>query len=261
MSTYRIRLDVEFQRGQVVRLKWENDSIQWSRLDKRVLRATVVRVRKDHFSFDAKVRDVTAGLFDPKRGKLCNVTDPKRIHAKSLVFILESPHKGEYHVINGKWTAREPLTGSRGVFETHLASVLKKLNLRDPIRIVLCNPVQWQASLHRFYLTKTRTGRKWKLQGSIRKQIWCQLWNYSQDGEEPVQANFVSRLLAYNPKFIINACSKEFRIPVGLLLGQYFNLKLQPYTVNHPSGWNGATNRVLVKGWYLPTDKNACELE
>lgn len=261
---YRIRLNMEFLHGQVDRLEWEDDSIQWSRLDRRALRATVVRVRKDHFSFDAKVQDVTAGQFDPETGQLSEVPDPKCIHPESLVFILESPHRDEYDDSNGKWTPLEPLTGSREVFKKHLASVLKKLDLKDPIRVVLCNPIQWQASLHRFYLTDTRdgrqrTGRKWALQDSIRRQIWCQLWNYSLNGQKLIQSDFKGRLREYRPKFVINACSKKLRRPVGLLLEQLEqSLQLPRYTVNHPSGWNKEANRKLVKSWCLSADKNAC---
>ncbi|ATB32328.1 hypothetical protein MEBOL_005805 [Melittangium boletus DSM 14713] len=259
-DTYQIRLDVELERGQFHRLSWANKSGQWAQLDRRARNETVVWTPLDHFSLSTKVMDVTAGSFDPSTGTLSDVSDPKCIQSRSLIFILESPHADEYDEVDGVWTPKEPLWGSRDEFRCKLKDVLVPLKLQSPIRIVLCNPVQWQTSLHRFYSINPKIGKKWKIQGLIRKQIWCRLWNYEPSEEMSIRSEFKARLNAYKPQFIINACTRDFRKAVGLLLEQsQQSLQVQPYRVNHPCLWKYTANRLLTREWYLPGDTNMCE--
>ena len=129
----------------------------------------------------------------------------------SIVLILESPHKHEYNYKNNSLNPIAPAQGSTGdAIEKHLVNVIKEIvkknkKLKQKLLdkpVIICNPIQWQTSLHYYYSNKND-----KLQQSLRNTVWKGLWKFRNKGVIPIQTDFLKRLNIYNPILIINACT------------------------------------------------------
>lgn len=137
---------------------------------------------------------------------------PQGCHS-NIVVLLESPHKDEYERINGAFSPRAPAqraTGTNianhlcGYFDAQLSGVTGSNYMHlhaNGSHIVLCNPVQFQASL--------RAGRH-RLKPKSKVMVWERLWNVPG-----VKADFLQRLIRYRPHIIINACTKTGRSDGG----------------------------------------------
>ena len=157
----------------------------------------------------------------------------------TLVLILESPHKDEYRddcidrpitpAQNNEAQNNSMIIGTGIGIENHLLDVINLCpnllcNLRiGGTRVILCNPIQFQASL-----VAVICSSDWR---KIRNAVWRSLWDMQE-----IQDNFEERLISYNPSYIINACTSQFQKKISDFLKQRFanNMKYETY---HPSYW------------------------
>lgn len=136
---------------------------------------------------------------------------PQNTH-RNIVVLLESPHKDEYTVTSDTLLPIAPAHGTTGrniachlcgYFDVRLNGVpdnYMNLHARDS-HVVICNPIQFQASLHAGGL---------KLTAKSKVKVWERLWNVPG-----VQNDFLQRLIHYRPHVIINACTKTGRSDGG----------------------------------------------
>ena len=118
-------------------------------------------------------------------------TNPK------IVLILESPHKKEYQ--SGNPIA--PTQGSTGtrIKNSVLSIIHAHGNLELPVGdydLIICNPVQFQASLYAIHNTSLTNPAA----SQLRNKAWHAI--YAQE-----KNNFFARLTSYSPTVIINACT------------------------------------------------------
>lgn len=181
------------------------------------------------------------------------------VEGKTIVIVLESPHKDEYLRNVGQPIA--PAQGATGSnIQGYLDEVLHSCHalcdeLTAGTRVLLSNPVQFQASLISIIdyskLDKPKQDPTWK---KIRDAVWKALWHL-----QPVQDDFKDRFENYRPDFIVNACTHDLgcdykcltatssgcrkRKVHDFLLGAFSSAHI--YSANHPSSWHRDRNRTL----------------
>lgn len=175
--------------------------------------------------------------------------EPQGNFDRTLVIVLESPHEDEYLRNVG-----QPIAPAQGTTGRNLCRYLGEVLRSCPClhrcirtgssRVILCNPVQFQASL----VSVIDSGNEW---GKIRDAVWKTLWNYELDGGPfPIRDCFQNRLSTYSPNFIINACTsttstmKRMKACLNKFLGCRFK-DCKRYEVGHPSFWHIEKNRKL----------------
>ena len=124
----------------------------------------------------------------------------------TLVVVVESPHKDEYHNedLSSPIAAAQGSTGC-GI-QNHLAEIVnlvadvadKVPGLRDEYRVIIANPIRWQTSLSSLHGKSPRYA-PWK---NLRNAVWDALW-----GIDAVRCDFLARLCNYNPSIVVNACT------------------------------------------------------
>lgn len=176
---------------------------------------------------------------------------PQKKCDKTIVIILESPHKDEYLCNVG-----HPIAPAQGSTGSNIQGWLDRVLLSCPalrgelmglsagtgIRVLLSNPVQFQASLASIIKSgslckKTRDDVREK----VRDAVWNALWD-----EERIKTCFKNRLRTYSPDYIINTCTKsgsKKQNVSSFLKCKFPNCEI--YEVNHPSFWHIKTNREL----------------
>ena len=190
--------------------------------------------------------------------------EPQRDCDRTLVIVLESPHKGEYLRNVG-----QPIAPAHGTTGRNLCRYLDEVLRSCPglhrcirtgnSRVILCNPVQFQASLASVLRPKKQLEgetneeakkRVKKSQKAVRDAVWKKLWNYkTDDGSFPIRNCFKNRLSTYRPDYIINACTssdgmKQMKPQVSQFLRCRFP-NCQVYEANHPSFWFNPMYRTL----------------
>jgi hypothetical protein len=179
---------------------------------------------------------------------------------KSIVLLLESPHKDEFkynYVKHGEKkqvisniTGNKPANGNTGVLiEKHILGVLVS-NLPAEsanYRILIVNPIQYQTSL--WAIHRKRLNGKYK---SLRNKVWEFLWDYETGETKPFQEDFLKRMKCYNPCYILNCCTKDLQFKVSnFLYHQNKILKAEVFEGYHPSvNWNFPERRFLRKIFY-----------
>ena len=161
--------------------------------------------------------------------------------AKSIVFILESPHKDEYKY-DKNLKAYIPIAPAQsktgGRIEENICIVLNEI-INNPrytfsipngtYKVIMCNPVQFQTSL--YYLHGKGLSNN-KMFSKLRDDIWCELFN----NQPQIETNFITRINSYNPKLILNGCTKTCKDLVRNSIRN--NLPNIDYCeISHPSTW------------------------
>lgn len=142
-----------------------------------------------------------------------------------IVLLLESPHEKEYDTaFYSKAPAQGKSKGAAGgAIENYIEKVISiiidkylskfgnsPLIFGQKYRLVITNPVPHQCSLYHLYHTKLDD--KHKLAKVLRNQIWLNLWNLTifknNFGFKPLKKKFKNKITDYEPKLIINACTK-----------------------------------------------------
>lgn len=175
---------------------------------------------------------------------------------KTIVLLLESPHKDEYTEF---FAPKAPAQGSTGdnigkEIANLLFLLLNKNEYKsygccklknERYKLILANPVQYQTSLSILYDEK--------IDKIIRNSVWKSLWNYvNVKGKKVIQEHFKNRIIKYKPCLIINSCTKDdkkndtiYNFLVDLyavrLMSKSHKLDEMPIIINthHPSYWSG----------------------
>lgn len=151
---------------------------------------------------------------------------------KSIVIVLESPHKEEY-AENDSLDIPTPAIGKTGTnLQNNTANLITEVsnhnkNIKNgSYRIILMNSIQYQCSLG--YSTENN-----------RDIVFKNLWDLPN-----IKEDFKRRLKSYKPKFIFNLCTKGKAKPklnclVQELVEEMYKKSkdVELYVGNHPSSW------------------------
>ena len=154
----------------------------------------------------------------------------------SIVLILESPHKDEYKIKNGKYIPIAPAQGDTGIGIDKNISIIINEFIENPkyncslskgeYKFIICNPVQYQTSLYYFHKSDSS---KFK---TLRNNIWKSIFE-----QNSIKDDFLNRIDSYKPKLIINACTDKLKCKVKEVIKSNFSVDyIETY---HPSYWNG----------------------
>ena len=181
----------------------------------------------------------------PCSNRYCDVlpNDPNAHYSKTIVVVLESPHRDEYSSdVSQPIAPAQCATGSK--IKNYLGRVLLSCPTLctqlegETTRVILANPVQYQASL----ASVIRTSAWRRTRDAVWRTLWCcQL----------IQDNFEARLESYRPDFIINACTHDLRCgrrrcpenteckkhKIRTFLSEHFE-DCSRYEAAHPSSWH-----------------------
>jgi hypothetical protein len=180
----------------------------------------------EHFGFDKRIEDMTVGRFRPRKLKLERRSQQPPQSTNTVVVVLESPHKEEYE-------RREPLVRSRECLMRNVA-LLCGFYLSQEADVILCNPIQWQASLANYYEFNGAEIHQDLLE-TVRKNVWEHLWDHREKKRYPARDDFMNRLRGYRPRLIINACTAKLHHHVKTELRKIRMGKV--VNVLHPSCW------------------------
>lgn len=152
---------------------------------------------------------------------------------KSIIIILESPHQYEY---NDKFEPKAPAQGKTGEgIEFYIELIIYHLIKREGItldddkyNVIICNPVQYQASL--YHLHNNSIEGKYK---TLRNNVWKKLF------DDETKKDFIDRVKSYKPKLIINACTSDLKDCVQEELYKEFSQSSDVEMIKsyHPSSW------------------------
>jgi len=191
------------------------------------INGNIIKVDSSFFK-DSKVSDC---LFNIKNNKHKKLT-PDKIKNNKIVLILESPHKDEFE--KDTFKPLYPASGKTGErISTFFNEIVEKVEIENINEIIICNPVQWQSSIHELH-KKGLTG-EFK---DLRDKVWCSLWESSQ-------VDFCNRLRSYNADIIINACTIKLKTILHVFFFFFFSSKTK-YLTNHPSSWNINRLRTII---------------
>lgn len=123
----------------------------------------------------------------------------------SIVLIIESPHRHEYDYDEG-FKPKGPAQGPTGKkIHELLCEMLQRANVLDlPVGdydLLIVNPVQFQASLHRLH-GKSLNGNS-VVQG-LRDRSWRAIYKLERQ-------NFLKRMNRYRPYAVLMACTNELQ--------------------------------------------------
>ncbi len=192
------------------------------------INGNTVKVDSSFFK-DTNVSDCLFNIQNNEHEKLT----PDKIKNSKIVLILESPHKAEFE--KDTFKPLYPASGKTGErISNYFKEINSKMKIENSDEIIICNPVQWQSSLHELH-KKGLTGEFREL----RDKVWGCLWDESND-------DFYKRLKKYNPKIIINACTGKLSPEVQKALDNNFQ-ETTRYITTHPSSWWSLKNRYITK--------------
>ena len=164
--------------------------------------------------------------------------------AKNIILILESPHKDEYEITNGKPVPKSPASGDSGkaiyaLFTSHVLPILNSLGLElnksEKYNFCIVNPVPYQTSLVSIHQKSLDTG--------LRDKVWKVMYENLKD-------DFKSRLKKYKPFAVLNGCTSNLK---DLLKDDIHEItKCNIFNVNHPASWTRS-----LSGFKIPEKKNA----
>ncbi|RKH75769.1 hypothetical protein D7Y21_39955 [Corallococcus sp. AB045] len=194
---------------------------------------TELTLPTDQFRYDKIVPDAAIAI--------CRSTQPHPLpkdrapsgQGNAIVVLLESPHEKEY---GPNFTPLGPLQrrSSRTRLRKQLPRLLQEAGLSwaavGGSEVILANPVQLQASLHRLMQLDWQTG----VQDGVRNQVWRALYYLPE-----IHYDFIRRIGLYRPALVLNACTDTLRDEVQT------TLKALPYPArqvnHHPSYWSAST--------------------
>jgi hypothetical protein len=245
-TEYRIRVAGGVQLGRhIAPLTWTSRHWQWGSLtDDAVREGTAITIPADQFRDDRRVKDACRAVW--RDGAVIDREARQYTSPGGTVVILESPHKDEYSK-DGTFEPLIPLNGTRSTqrFFQFLGPIFEAIEARGGTvpegDVILCNPIQWQTSLHR--ITKANF-----LVSEIRDEVWSRVWSIGA-----VQAHFEARLRSYRPGLIINACTGHIDHGLKKTVQQTIDrllaggvLTCGSAATHHPSVWADRTPAATV---------------
>ena len=184
----------------------------------------------------------------PYNDKRPRAAEPEQ---KTLLILLESPHDDEYCPT---MCPRAPACGSAGRgIATNLARILNCSSsvarcINDGTRVIIANPVPFQASLKAIH-GQPLTSSSFR---TLRNTVWKLLWNVPE-----MRCAFREKVQCYNPTWIVNACTGNWKGLKGDLYDWLFEIGMESrlYAAPHPSfnRWNYCARLEKIK----PLDINA----
>jgi hypothetical protein len=183
----------------------------------------------EHFGFEMRIDDMTVGGFHPGNLELDKFNHQPPRSVNTVVVVVESPHKEEYE-------RREPLVRSRDRLMRNIALLCGFYLPGQQADVIICNPIQWQASLAEYYeFTQKETPKD--ILETVRNEVWKHLWDHCcADGRYPARDDFMTRVRNYRPLLVINACTAELRHHVKTELAQLDGVPV--VDALHPSCWH-----------------------
>lgn len=185
-----------------------------------------------------------------------NYMDRPAINAgtPSLVVVVESPHKEEYHNADLSCpiaAAQGDTSGSTGYeIHHHLEEIVNLvandvMDMGDVYEVIIANPIRWQTSLVTLHGQSPRNS-PWK---ELRDAVWSALW-----GIAAVRCDFLTRLCSYNPSIVVNACTGgagnsglNAKVDRFLLCNNIVSDENHRPRTPHPSVWNQQHNRRIYQ--------------
>ncbi|MGU8577019.1 hypothetical protein ACV3RL_09880 [Clostridium perfringens] len=156
---------------------------------------------------------------------------------KSIVIILESPHKDEYLEKDKHLIPKGPAQGKTGEgIKENILVLLNELQQNYDLdfkngiyRVILINSIMYQTSIYSLHKVGLSENLKYQ---KLRDNIWRQIW---ANKESKKLLN--DRVKKSNPYLIINACTKVGKEEISKLLSEenYENI----IETNHPCTWKG----------------------
>ena len=168
---------------------------------------------------------------------------------KTIVLILESPHKEEfqYYDINGNiinnWAienihAIKPISPAQWAtgsmiyekFEIIFKQIENQLSENELYKIIIANPIPYQTSLHSLHGKSLKSSY-----ATLRNNIWNHLWNIPK-----IRNNFLERLIQYKTDIVVNLCTTWVRTKVENTICWWIDSKqihTKYTTESHPSSW------------------------
>ncbi|HOQ81049.1 MAG TPA: hypothetical protein PLH63_08275, partial [Candidatus Cloacimonadota bacterium] len=179
------------------------------------------------FHYDKAVKDDTLCLIKKENG-YTEITEDVNPYYKTIVVLLESPHKAEY---TEDFAPIRPLNSNdpRVKLKKALKDIINSDNdLSDGLyRILLVNPIQFQTSMYEIFglPVQGRTGKK------IRDKVWDTLWKL-----DSIKDCLSDRLkkLELDLKMIIISTTKQFRPEIRTFLNDRFK-HIKTKEIHHPS--------------------------
>lgn len=239
---------VEFATGESRKIHFKSFHRNPPPIDPLRRRHGIVEIPPNHFSWASRILDRVVGLYAPQAngGASSWISVEDRAYDESdirpIVFVLESPHRDEYRNGDARWEPIGPLQ-NRTHFDRHIRELLSQIPAKvGRASLILSNPVPYQASLDRFM--RGRSGRKVKLQRTVRYAIWRTLF------DEGFQADFKCRLSVYQPAAIINACTSDLKPFVENAIFEWMGPKrrIPMFQCHHPSSWFREAPRLVTRG-------------
>jgi hypothetical protein len=245
-TVYTIRVAGGVTLGRYVApLAWTSGHWQWGELIDATYRdGNGITIPGDQFCDDRRVKDACRAVW--QGGQIVDREARPYINAGGTVVILESSHKDEY-TKDGTFEPLIPLNGTRSTqrFFQYLGAIFGAIERQGGTvpegDVILCNPIQWQTSLHR--ITKANF-----LVSEIRDEVWSKVWSIGA-----VQAHFEARLKSYRPGLIINACTGHIEHGLKKTVQQTLDrllaggvLRCDCAATHHPSVWAERTPPATV---------------
>ena len=199
--------------------------------DKRVhdvYRYNLIITNNSNYKLEKLDLDKDCKFFEQSRFNDYNVNKIYKNY-KIIVLILESPHKDEYTDSFDPIAPAQGTTGDR--INKYLCNILLKNKCeieKDIYNVIICNPVQFQASL--YTLHDQALSSKNTAVGAIRDKVWKAIFDKEKN-------NFQQRLVKYNPTIIINACTAKLKSSVTDMIKKEFNCILYESS-KHPCIWS-----------------------
>ncbi|MDY7226985.1 hypothetical protein [Hyalangium rubrum] len=221
-----VRITVEFAAGVETHLAdLEVTAPAWKYVQRHKRKLKVFGT--EHFGFDKRIDDMTVGRFCSGKLELDELSHQPPHSVDTVVVVLESPHKNEYAL-------RQPLVRSRDRLMRNVTLLCGFYLPQKQADVIVCNPIQWQASLAEYY--KFIQGEEPRdLLKSVRKDVWEHLWNHHEDDRYPAREGFMTRVRNYRPLLVINACTAELHHHVQDELAQLPGVPV--VDALHPSCW------------------------
>ncbi|RKG88911.1 hypothetical protein D7W82_08780 [Corallococcus sp. CA049B] len=179
-----------------------------------LLRGSAVPINGDQFAGDVRADDHAA-------------------EHKQIVLIIESPHRHEYTSAFTPIAPAQKTTGRN--ISTHIVSLLhdhQRLGLPpDHYELLICNPVQFQASLYEFHRQSLYKNDEAQ---SLRDTTWRTLYYGLNE-----RAGFLSRLDRYDPAAVIVACTANLKQEVLGDVIRWASCRIPVVEASsHPSAWH-----------------------
>jgi len=208
----------------------------------------------------------------PKDNKIdLNNLNDLNLKNKSIVIILESPHKDEFcyccHVNKeneccvAEMYPIRPANGKTGKkLDKYLEGILRQYkkeleNKEKDFHVFIVNPIQYQTSLWALHQKPIQDDYK-----KLRNEVWESLWNHAIEDNSDNKDNlnnyvfrndFYYRLKKYDPAHIINCCTKPLNDLIDSFLLEFLKEEFKDvnlYKGYHPSAYSfNENNRKLKK--------------